>query len=247
MQVYISPHAYNDGFPIELDFRHGCYHDHPTCGLKFTVENEWLILKHIEKSTLASKIPWWRSTLHGAWLRQVGDVTIQSLQDVQQSLTALIASGAPFCTLIFSHPEIRHGLTNDGIPQVNIDQLDPKTLFSGFSLPDVPVACQCGHVAYDGNVYNFKSLAMQLTCGKLLKIAKWGEWQQSEFTMLHQYKAQGLFGTPVKVESNEAVFNLVWTYMVKELEKQKKALCTCDGSPRSGQVRVLDHTLLGFI
>ncbi len=85
---------------------------------------------------------------------------MQSLQDVQQSLAALIASGAPFCTLIFSHPEIRHGLTNDGIPQVNIDQLNPKTLFSGFSLPNVPVAHQCGHVAYDGDIYNFISLTM---------------------------------------------------------------------------------------
>jgi hypothetical protein len=166
-QVYISPHAYNNGFPIELDLQHGRYHDHPTCGLKFTVENEQLILQHIEKITLASKIPCWQSTLRGTWLRQVGDVTIGSIQDVQQSLAALIASGTPFCTLIFSHPEIRHGLTNDSIPQDNIDQLNPKTLFSGFFLPNIPVACQCSHVAYDGDVYNFTSLAMQLTCGKL--------------------------------------------------------------------------------
>jgi hypothetical protein len=40
-QVYISPHTYNDRFPIKLDLQHGCYHNHPTCGLKFTVENEW--------------------------------------------------------------------------------------------------------------------------------------------------------------------------------------------------------------
>jgi hypothetical protein len=67
-QVYISPHAYNDGFPIELDLWHSCYHDHPTCGLKFTVENERLILQHIEKSTLSSKILRWWSTLHGTLL-----------------------------------------------------------------------------------------------------------------------------------------------------------------------------------
>jgi hypothetical protein len=133
--------------------------------LKFTGKNERLILQHIEKSTLASKIPRWRSTLRGAWLWQVGDVTIPSLQDVQQSLAALNVSGAPFWTVIFSHPEIRHGLTNDGIPQVNIDQLHPKILFSGFSLLDVSLACQHGHVAYDGDVYNFTSLAMQLTHG----------------------------------------------------------------------------------
>ncbi len=139
-QVYISPHAYNNGFPIELDLQHSCYHDHPTCGFKFTVENDRLILQHIEKSTLASRIPHWWSTLRGTWLQQVGDVTICSLQDVQQSLATLIASGTPCCTLIFSHPEIHHGLTNNSIPQVSIDQLNPKTLFSGFSLPDVPVA-----------------------------------------------------------------------------------------------------------
>ncbi len=78
-------------------------------------------------------------------------------------------------------------------------------------------------------------------------MAEWGEWQQSEFTMLNQYKAQGLFGTPVKVESNEAVFNLVWTYMVKELDKCKKARCTCDGLPRSCQVRILDHTYMNCV
>ncbi len=85
---------------------------------------------------------------------------------------------------------------------------------------------------------------MRLTRGKLMKTANWNEWQQSEFTMLDQYEAQGLFGTPVKVDGNEAVFNLVWTYVVKELDKCKKARCTCDGSSRSGQVRVLDHTYM---
>ena len=40
----------------------------------------------------------------------------------------------------------------------------------------------------------------------------------------------------------DAIFNLVWTYVVKELDKRKKARCTCDGSTRGGQVRVLDYT-----
>ena len=42
--------------------------------------------------------------------------------------------------------------------------------------------------------------------------------------------------------SKDSVFNLVWTYAVKELDKRKKARCTCDGSTRAGQVRVLDYT-----
>jgi hypothetical protein len=51
-----------------------------------------------------------------------------------------------------------------------------------------------------------------------------------------------MFGSPEAVESNEAVFNLVWSYGIKALDARKKARCTCDGSPRSGQVRILDET-----
>jgi hypothetical protein len=60
--------------------------------------------------------------------------------------------------------------------------------------------------------------------------------------MLDQYKDQGLFGAPVTVTSTAAVFNLVWAYVVKELDKHKKACCTFDGSSRGSQVQVLDYT-----
>jgi hypothetical protein len=51
-----------------------------------------------------------------------------------------------------------------------------------------------------------------------------------------------MFGLLVAVESNEAVFNLVWLYGIKAVDSCKKACCTCDGSTHSGQVRVLDET-----
>jgi hypothetical protein len=51
-----------------------------------------------------------------------------------------------------------------------------------------------------------------------------------------------MFGSPQHVTSDNAVFNLVWTYNIKEVDNRKKAQCTCDGSPCSGQVRVLDFT-----
>jgi hypothetical protein len=51
-----------------------------------------------------------------------------------------------------------------------------------------------------------------------------------------------MFGAPVKVSAGFAIFNLVWTYAVKEVDGRKKARCTCDGSTRGGQVRVLDYT-----
>jgi hypothetical protein len=51
-----------------------------------------------------------------------------------------------------------------------------------------------------------------------------------------------MFGTPVAVDSDAAVFHTVWTYAIKTLEGHYKARCTCDGSPRSGQARILDET-----
>jgi hypothetical protein len=51
-----------------------------------------------------------------------------------------------------------------------------------------------------------------------------------------------MFGAPQLVTSAGAVFNLVWTYMIKDVNKRKKVQCTCDGLPCSGQVRILNYT-----
>jgi hypothetical protein len=56
-----------------------------------------------------------------------------------------------------------------------------------------------------------------------------------------------MFGQPVLVTDKLAIFHLVWTYVIKELNSQKKTRCVCNGSPRSGQVRILDHTYANCI
>ncbi len=83
---------------------------------------------------------------------------------------------------------------------------------------------------------------MRLTRGNLLRQDDWFGWQASEFLQLDQYNAQKMFGPPVAITSEDAVFNLVWSYGVKAVDGRKKAQCTCDGSTQSGQVRVLDET-----
>ena len=91
----------------------------------------------------------------------------------------------------------------------------------------------------------FNGMSRKLTRGKLLKTDDWNGKkgrQQSEWDQLDQYDRQGMFGTPIQAHHNTAVFRLVWTYAVKELDQQKKARCTCDGSPRAGHARVLDYT-----
>ena len=59
---------------------------------------------------------------------------------------------------------------------------------------------------------------------------------------MDQYDSQGMFGNPVAVEADDAIFHLVWTYAIKALDRRKKARCVCDGSTRSGSVQVLDET-----
>jgi hypothetical protein len=51
-----------------------------------------------------------------------------------------------------------------------------------------------------------------------------------------------MFGQPVAVTEDDAVFHLVWTYSIKAVDGRKKARYVCDDSTRSGQVRVLAET-----
>jgi hypothetical protein len=66
--------------------------------------------------------------------------------------------------------------------------------------------------------------------------------EQIGILQLDQYDKQLMFGTPVITTDRSAIFHLVWTYIIKEPDGCKKARCVCDGSPRSGQVQILDHT-----
>jgi hypothetical protein len=82
---------------------------------------------------------------------------------------------------------------------------------------------------------------MHLTWGRLIQQDYWNNWQHSEYLQLNQYSNQGCFGDPTTIDKDDAVFHLVWTYNIKALDGRKKALCVCDGSSRSGSVKVLDE------
>ena len=82
---------------------------------------------------------------------------------------------------------------------------------------------------------------MKLTRGKLLCQEDWSDWQDSEYLQLDQYDSQGMFGDPVAVEEDDAIFHLVWTYAIKALDRWKKARCICNGLTCSGSVHVLDE------
>jgi hypothetical protein len=88
---------------------------------------------------------------------------------------------------------------------------------------------------------------MHLTRRKLLQQDDWSEWQNAEYLQLDQYNSQGMFGTPIPMSKDDAIFHLVWTYAIKALDNRKKARWVCDGSTRLGMVRILDETYANCI
>ena len=204
-------------------------------------------------------MPAWRTRIRGAWLQKVGNNVVTTEEEVIRALAKCGGTSANSCQLTFSYPEVSHGLTNTGIPQVNLDQLNPRGILrpmfcsatmvetsNGTFVPD------CPHnrlilVADSGGVLNYKSRAMKLTRGKLLQGGEWEDWYTLEWKQLDQYNKQGMFGDPVRLMTKDTTLRLVWTYREKVLDKQKKARCACDGSPRAGQVRILGPTYAGCI
>ncbi|KAL7488574.1 hypothetical protein ACHAW6_014164 [Cyclotella cf. meneghiniana] len=97
-------------------------------------------------------------------------------------------------------------------------------------------------IVNEGGVLNLTTETHKLTRRELIDQDDWKDWESSEHLQLDQYEKQFMFGTPCKPTKKSAVFNLIWTYLIKKEDGRKKARCTCDGSTRGGQVRVLDHT-----
>ena len=116
-----------------------------------------------------------------------------------RTLVKCDGTSANSCQLTFSHPEVSHRITDAGIPQVNLDQLNPRDIMlrpevctvtmvvmsSGTFVPDHP------HnglilVTNSGGVLNKKLRAMKLTRGKLHRGGEWEEWHSLEWKQLNQ-------------------------------------------------------------
>ena len=144
-----------------------------------------LVLRSIVPRSPAAKIPAWRTRIRGAWLRKVGPDVVTTVPEVVQALEKCRDAGASKCRLTFSHPEVSHGLTSSGIPQVNLDQMNPRGMLrpnfcsatmigtaSGVFVPDRPHNGLIS-VAESGGVLNYRSRVMKLTRGKLLRGEDW--------------------------------------------------------------------------
>jgi hypothetical protein len=241
-QVYFSSHCFGNSADESFAYHGSATLLHPTAGLVLTMDNGRVLITSIENGTPCAKIPRWKSRLRNSWITHIEDTPVETIDDVKRILATLPDTTRGTCRFTVATPDIRDGLSNEGIPQLTLDQLNPRHFFH--LQPDNVDHLSTNQVckSWDGGVLQYVPRASKLTRGLLLKQHDWDEWQQAEFLQLDQYELQNMFGDPTVITDLSAVFNLVWTYAVKELDQRKKARCTCDGSTRGGQVRVLDFT-----
>ena len=119
--VYMSPDPYHTAFTESLDTCHLDVAQHPTGGTELRHEADRLILTGTQPGSPAAKLPRWRSRLKHAWLIRVNDQDVHTPDDVSQALLIAQTKGIQTISLLFAHSEIKHGITNDGLPQCNVD------------------------------------------------------------------------------------------------------------------------------
>jgi hypothetical protein len=245
----MSPTPYNDAFKEELDLQTLNISCHHAAGMIFLPQDDRLILASMAPSTPGARVPGWRTRLRGAWLLSVNGTLVHTLAEAPQVFHNLYFRDAASCILLFAHPRISHGFSNKGlpllccdqIPQLSIDQLSNRWTPT-FQPPPIGPKSPTWDVVIDGNVRNVVTMVMKLTWGKLMKQDNWTKWNESKHLQLNQYNKHFMFGDPVAAMDESAIFHLVRTYVVKELDGRKKAQCVCNCFSCSGQVRVLDHT-----
>ncbi len=117
--VYMLPDPYHDAFEQTVDLRKFDLTKHATSGLSLYVRDGRVHLASIAPSTPAVRIHGWRTWIWGAWLIKVGDIIVESIDDVVRAFDGLHTSGFPSVTLLFSHPEVRPNLSQAGLPIVS--------------------------------------------------------------------------------------------------------------------------------
>jgi hypothetical protein len=213
--VYVSPDPFGSAFEEEINLRKFDSTTHRTAGLTFFEKDGRIYLATMAPGTPGARVPRWRTRIRGAWLISIDDTPVSSISDAQKVFQRLSDSRAPTCTLLFSHPELTPSISNNGLPilstsdfsQLTHDQLNNRTDL----LTDGPRLHRTWsyEIVPSGDVLCCTTRAMKLTRGKLLQQGDWADWQDSEYLQLDQYDSQGMFGDPVTVEEDDAIFHLV--------------------------------------
>ena len=127
--VYMSPDPYYPTTSVTIDLQKFDAVRHPMAGLRLLTKENRVIVGHISRgSPVYKSVRRPVTTLRSAWLQQIDDRGVSSVEEVQGIFHRLSLTGAKECRLTFSHPEIEHDLANGAISQINLDQLNNRRL-----------------------------------------------------------------------------------------------------------------------
>lgn len=121
--VYLAPSHYRNAFEEVLDLRKFKLSMSSTAGLICQEKNGHLILRDMARSTPGARIRAWRSRLRNAQLIKIDDTPVSTIADIENVFRSLCDLGRSSCTLLLAHSELKDGLVETGIPQINVDQL----------------------------------------------------------------------------------------------------------------------------
>ena len=78
--------------------------------------------------TLKDSVP--SSPARGSWLHKVEETVVSCEEEVEHVMRVVMTRLGDKCILPFSYPEVLTGLTCDRIPQVNLDQMNPRMMMN---------------------------------------------------------------------------------------------------------------------
>jgi hypothetical protein len=70
-------------------------------------------------SSPGAKVDKWWLHLRGAWLIQVGQTAVFTIEDAQRAFKDCYDRNLHSVTLLFSHPELRQDISNKGLPIIS--------------------------------------------------------------------------------------------------------------------------------
>jgi hypothetical protein len=112
--VYMSPGPFFGAFEEDIDLRKWSYDKHCIAGLALVEHNGRVYLGSMIPSSPGAKVDKWRLHLRGAWLIQVGQTTVFTIDDAQRAFKDCYDRNLHSVTLLLSHPELRQDISNKG-------------------------------------------------------------------------------------------------------------------------------------
>jgi hypothetical protein len=212
--VFMSPSPYFELFEGILDLRKFNITKHRNPGQCLAHQNGCLFLGGMAPSTPGAEIPCWCTCIIGAWLIEIGNKLVYTINDARQAFHTLSTNGTMTVTLLFLHSK-----THDGLPIVS------SIPFHQYIHEQMNHQWDSTTVAehHRNDVRNCVTKVMKITCRKLLCQEDWSDWQNSKFLQLDQHHAQIMFGEPTPASDRDATFYLVWMYTIKAVDGHKKA------------------------